>query len=48
MPVLDEGERIGATLDAFVDLRHPAVKLPGFGRVGLDDGTALAAPAGAL
>jgi uncharacterized protein DUF3750 len=29
-----------------LDLRHPAVKLPGFGRVGLDDGTALAAPAG--
>ncbi len=28
-----------------LDLRHPAVKLPGFGRIGLDDGTALAAPA---
>jgi hypothetical protein len=27
-----------------LDLRHPAVKLPGFGRIGLDDGTALAAP----
>ena len=27
-----------------VDLRHPAVKLPGFGRLGLDDGTAIAAP----
>jgi len=35
-------------LVAGLDLRHPAVKLPGFGRVGLDDGTALAAPAGAL
>jgi len=28
-----------------LDLRHPAVKLPGFGRVGIDDGTAIAAPA---
>ncbi len=28
-----------------LDLRHPAVKLPGFGRIGVDDGTALAAPA---
>jgi hypothetical protein len=28
-----------------LDLRHPAVKLPGFGRLGLDDGTAIAAPA---
>jgi hypothetical protein len=28
-----------------LDLRHPAVKLPGFGRIGLDDGTAIAAPA---
>lgn len=28
-----------------LDLRHPALKLPGFGRVGLGDGTALAAPA---
>jgi hypothetical protein len=27
------------------DLRNPAVKLPGFGRIGVDDGTALAAPA---
>jgi hypothetical protein len=27
-----------------LDLRHPAVKLPGFGRIGIDDGTALAAP----
>jgi hypothetical protein len=27
------------------DLRHPAVKLPGFGRIGIDDGTAIAAPA---
>ena len=26
------------------DLRHPAVKLPGFGRIGIDDGTAVAAP----
>ena len=32
-------------LVAGLDLRHPAVKLPGFGRVGLDDGTAVAAPA---
>jgi hypothetical protein len=32
-------------LVAGLDLRHPAVKLPGFGRIGLDDGTALAAPA---
>jgi len=32
-------------LVAGLDLRHPAVKLPGFGRVGLDDGTAIAAPA---
>jgi hypothetical protein len=30
---------------AGLDLRHPAVKLPGFGRVGIDDGTAVAAPA---
>jgi hypothetical protein len=28
-----------------LDLRHPAVKLPGFGRIGFDDGTAIAAPA---
>jgi hypothetical protein len=28
-----------------LDLRHPAVKLPGFGRLGIDDGTASAAPA---
>ncbi len=28
-----------------LDLRHPAIKLPGFGRIGLDDGTAIAAPA---
>jgi hypothetical protein len=27
-----------------LDLRHPAVKLPGFGRLGIDDGTAIAAP----
>jgi Protein of unknown function (DUF3750) len=32
-------------LVAGLDLRHPAVKLPGFGRVGIDDGTAVAAPA---
>ena len=25
------------------DIRHPAIKLPGFGRLGIDDGTALAA-----
>jgi hypothetical protein len=28
-----------------LDLRHPAVKLPGFGRLGLDDERALATPA---
>ena len=28
-----------------LDIRHPAVKLPGFGRLGLADGTAIAAPA---
>ncbi|HEY6259693.1 MAG TPA: DUF3750 domain-containing protein [Xanthobacteraceae bacterium] len=33
-------------LVAGLDLRHPAIKLPGFGRIGVDDGTALAAPAG--
>jgi hypothetical protein len=32
-------------LVAGLDLRHPGVKLPGFGRIGLDDGTAVAAPA---
>jgi hypothetical protein len=32
-------------LVAGLDLRHPAIKLPGFGRVGIDDGTAVAAPA---
>jgi hypothetical protein len=32
-------------LVAGLDLRHPAVKLPGFGRIGFDDGTAIAAPA---
>jgi hypothetical protein len=26
-------------------VRHPALKLPGFGRLGFDDGTAVAAPA---
>ena len=34
-------------LVAGLDLRHPAVKLPGFGRIGIDDGTAIAAPAAA-
>jgi hypothetical protein len=28
-----------------LDVRYPAVKLPGFGRIGIDDGTAIAAPA---
>jgi hypothetical protein len=32
-------------LVAGLDLRHPALKLPGFGRLGMDDGTAVAAPA---
>jgi hypothetical protein len=32
-------------LVAGLDLRHPAVKLPGFGRIGISDGTAVAAPA---
>jgi len=32
-------------LVAGLDVRHPAVKLPGFGRLGIPDGTALAAPA---
>jgi hypothetical protein len=32
-------------LVAGFDLRHPGVKLPGFGRLGIDDGTAIAAPA---
>jgi hypothetical protein len=27
-----------------LDLRHPGIKLPGFGRLGLPDGSALAAP----
>jgi len=31
-------------LVAGLDIRHPAVKLPGFGRLGIDDGTAVAAP----
>jgi hypothetical protein len=30
-------------LVAGLDLRHPALKLPAFGRIGLDDGTATAA-----
>ncbi len=32
-------------LVAGLDLRHPGLKLPGFGRVGVDDGSAIAAPA---
>jgi Protein of unknown function (DUF3750) len=32
-------------LVAGLDLRHPGIKLPGFGRLGLPDGTALATPA---
>jgi hypothetical protein len=32
-------------LVAGLDIRHPAIKLPGFGRLGISDGTALAAPA---
>src|SRR5260370_537907 len=32
-------------LVAGLDLRPPALKLPGFGRLGMDDGTAVAAPA---
>lgn len=32
-------------LVAGVDMRHPALKLPGFGRFGVDNGTAIAAPA---
>jgi hypothetical protein len=32
-------------LVAGLDLRHPAVKLPGFGRLGIDDGSAIAASA---
>jgi hypothetical protein len=31
-------------LVAGLDVRHPAVKLPGFGRLGLDDGSAVASP----
>jgi hypothetical protein len=34
-------------LVAGLDLRHPAVKLPGFGRIGIDNGTAIAASAAA-
>jgi hypothetical protein len=34
-------------LVAGLDLRHPAVKLPGFGRLGIDDGTATASAAAA-
>jgi Protein of unknown function (DUF3750) len=30
-----------------LDLRHPGVKLPGFGRLGIHDGTAIAAPVAA-
>src|SRR5438270_1173884 len=32
-------------LVAGLDLRHPGLKLPGFGRIGMDDGSAIAAPA---
>jgi hypothetical protein len=32
-------------LVAGLDLQHPAVKLPGFGRVGLGIGMVIAAPA---
>jgi hypothetical protein len=32
-------------LVAGLDLRHPAVKLPGFGRIGIDNGAAIAASA---
>src|SRR5919201_5154677 len=32
-------------LVAGLDLRHPGLKLPGFGRLGVDDGSAIAAPA---
>ena len=32
-------------LVAGLDIRHPAVKLPGFGRIGLDAGVATAATA---
>jgi uncharacterized protein DUF3750 len=32
-------------LVAGLDLRHPGVKLPGFGRIGMSDGTAIAASA---
>jgi hypothetical protein len=31
-------------LVAGLDLRHPGIKLPGFGRIGIEDGTAVAAP----
>jgi hypothetical protein len=31
-------------LVAGLDLRHPGIKLPGFGRIGIADGTAVAAP----
>jgi hypothetical protein len=31
-------------LVAGLDLRHPGIKLPGFGRIGIDDGSAVAAP----
>ena len=33
------------SLVAGLDLRHPAIKLPGFGRIGFDNGVATAAPA---
>ena len=35
-------------LVAGLDIRHPGLKLPGFGRLGFDDGTALATPLSAL
>jgi hypothetical protein len=35
-------------LVAGLDLRHPGFKLPGFGRIGVDDGTAVAAPLPAI
>jgi hypothetical protein len=31
-------------LVAGLDLRHPGIKLPGFGRIGIDNGSAVAAP----
>ena len=34
------------SLVAGLDLRQPGIKLPGFGRLGMDTGTATAATAG--